>query len=282
MAVAFPMPLLAPVIMKARPAMDTSRSFSTNLLEADRKAFLRDTDIYCITFMSACQSFNESTVSLCLRVSWHWDQTLNELDWTQSQSEIKAGLREVSDVQVIEGQCSRSACLLYSSSQLYSTDTMKTRVCLASSLMRRGSGWAYRRWQQDWCVCVCVCVCVWHQGLQLPPLSWMPLLRAAEGGDKGDREGGTTEAKCPLCSMVSCREPLVSGQSGLPGSSLAVKITQNKGEKGNNHKSTSSDNSAGCILMRKELREIRSGLITHLEPHWTTDLWSYVTPAESP
>lgn len=42
MAVAFPMPLLAPVIIKERPAMDTSRSFSTNLLEADRKPFLKD------------------------------------------------------------------------------------------------------------------------------------------------------------------------------------------------------------------------------------------------
>lgn len=42
MAAALPMPLLAPVIMKARPAMDTSRSFSANLLEADRKAFLQD------------------------------------------------------------------------------------------------------------------------------------------------------------------------------------------------------------------------------------------------
>lgn len=116
---------------------------------------------------------------------------------------------------------------------------------------------------------VCECERVWHQGLQLPPLSWMPLLRAAEGGDKGDGEGGTTEAKCPLCSMVSCRELLVSGQSGLPGSSLVVKITQNKGEKGNNHKSTSSDNLAGCVLMRKGalgLQEIRSGLIKHLEP----------------
>ncbi len=34
MAVAFPIPLLAPVIMKERPTMDTSRSFATKLLEA--------------------------------------------------------------------------------------------------------------------------------------------------------------------------------------------------------------------------------------------------------
>lgn len=59
-------------------------------------------------------------------------------------------------------------------------------------------------------VCMYVCELVWHQGLQLPPLSWMLLLRAADGeGDKGDRERGNTEAKCPLCSMVSCRELLV-------------------------------------------------------------------------
>lgn len=78
---------------------------------------------------------------------------------------------------------------------------------------------------------------------------------------KGYRDGGSSEAKCPLCSMVSCRELLVKGQSGLPGSSLREKITQNKGEKGNNHKSTSSDNLACFILMRKgasELQQIRS------------------------
>lgn len=56
MAVAFPMPLLAPVIMKARPAIDTSRSFSRNLLEADRKAFLQDMNIYSITFKSVTYS----------------------------------------------------------------------------------------------------------------------------------------------------------------------------------------------------------------------------------
>lgn len=71
------------------------------------------------------------------------------------------------------------------------------------------------------------------------------------GGDKGDREGGNTEAKCPLCSMVSCRELLVQGQSRLPDSSLGEKITQNKGEPGNNHKSTSSDNLSCSIMMRK-------------------------------
>lgn len=34
MAVAFPIPLFAPVIMKERPTMDTSRSFAAKLLEA--------------------------------------------------------------------------------------------------------------------------------------------------------------------------------------------------------------------------------------------------------
>lgn len=34
MAAAFPIPLLAPVIMKERPTMDTSRSFAAKLLEA--------------------------------------------------------------------------------------------------------------------------------------------------------------------------------------------------------------------------------------------------------
>jgi len=34
MAVAFPIPLLAPVIMKERPTIDTSRSFSTKPLDA--------------------------------------------------------------------------------------------------------------------------------------------------------------------------------------------------------------------------------------------------------
>lgn len=57
---------------------------------------------------------------------------------------------------------------------------------------------------------------------------------------------GNTEAKCPLCSMVSCRERLVQGQSGFLGSSLG----QNKGEKGNDHKSTSSERLARCWLRR--------------------------------
>lgn len=42
--------------------------------------------------------------------------------------------------QVRKGQCLWSAWLLYVSSQLYCIDTMKTRVCLAASLMRRGLG----------------------------------------------------------------------------------------------------------------------------------------------
>lgn len=95
---------------------------------------------------------------------------------------------------------------------------------------------------------------------------------------------GNTEAKCLLCSMVSCRELLVQGQSGLPGSSLAEKITQNKGEMGNNHKSTSSDNLACCTLMRKGAATDQiARLIKHLEPRYglTTDLWSYMAPAES-
>lgn len=87
---------------------------------------------------------------------------------------------------------------------------------------------------------LCMCELVRHGGLQFPPLSCMPLSRTAEGGDKGDREGGKTAAKCPLCSLVSCRELLVQGRSRLPGGSLGEMITQNKGEKGNNHKSTSS------------------------------------------
>lgn len=54
--------------------------------------------------------------------------------------------------------------------------------------------------------------------------------------------GGKTVAKCPLCSMVSCRALLVQGQSRLLGQHSGGKITLNKGEKGNTHKSNSSDN----------------------------------------
>lgn len=48
MAVAFPTPLLAPVIMKERPATDTSRSFSTKRLDADRWPFLQQITDHCI------------------------------------------------------------------------------------------------------------------------------------------------------------------------------------------------------------------------------------------
>lgn len=126
----------------------------------------------------------------------------------------------------------------YVSIRLYCTDTMKGRLCLASCRMRRVRGWGEdpwddRWWQQDRCLCMWAC---------LAPIQTIVLDAIVEGGWM---MGTNTEAKWLLCSMVSCRDPLVQGQSGC---SLGEEITQNKGETGNNHKSTSSDILARCIL----------------------------------
>ncbi len=79
-------------------------------------------------------------------------------------------------------------------------------------------------------VCVCVSVCG-TKDFNSPHCPGCHCWGRLKGGIKGTGREGKTEAKCPLCSVVSCRELLVQGQSGLPGSSLAEKDnTEQRGE----------------------------------------------------
>lgn len=84
--------------------------------------------------------------------------------------------------EVKQGQCLSAALSLYVSSRLYCKDTMKTRACLALS---DEPGFGVRlpmMTTASVCACVGLCALARHQGLQFPPLSRMPLLRAAGGG----------------------------------------------------------------------------------------------------
>lgn len=113
------------------------------------------------------------------------------------------------------GKCLRSPCLLYAPSQhFYCIQIQWRRECAWHRLWWAGVG---PRLPAATTKSDCV-----HASTSVAPrilLSWRALLTTPEGGVKGAWEGGAAKVKCPLCSLVSCRELLVQGQSGqLPDS----------------------------------------------------------------
>lgn len=124
----------------------------------------------------------------------------------------------------------------------------------------------------------------------IPPIVLDAIVEGGQSGawrgQAGWGRGAATEIKCLLCSMVSCRELLVPGQSELPGSSLGE--NDNTEQRGEGKQSQKHLFRTLGLLCTDEERRLWAAidqitLIKHLVPHYglTSDLWSYISLAES-